>query len=648
MPQRGIEPSTSCVTQFNKEHSSGNWRFQGPSWHCGGFPVALSPSFPPSWAILTLIMRPFTRFTAIALTACTLSSPAFAQDEKESGFGFGSEFDDKLDMAQSAKSGENKFGLKDRLKLFSQNIPGLGRGSRTSPYVPSYTSNPPVTMPNANRGATTPIKAPGSATDLPMGEGGGAASDVSPGVGSSSNADGSLPGADVPAAGSQGSRNSLAPDATGISSPNGQGQTQGAGDLNLRGPMGDAMTISQAMNETLINSPRASAVRFNLGVTRAQLIRATELPNPTIFMDSGYRAEFTYRYGATLPIEPPWKLVFRVLAAKKQIKQTDFEIRNALWQLRGDIRRAYTELVVAQETYETLTELYELSARLNDVAEKRFQAGDVPELDVLKARLLNGQNAIERDVGGRRVIQAKQALAILLGRNAQTEVRVPRLSPFKLKAEAVDLLPDFNKDMPQLDVLMAAAKENRLELKVLAQSIKTAQANLKVAYGNVIPNPIIGAGSSAVNGPRIDTRTLNPGDPLPINKFNGYFIQVYQELPIFNFNQGDISLYRATLQQLKSQVVAQENIIQQEVSSSYQKVLAARQKILTYQEKLLNDSNEVARLSRRSYEVGQSDITSTLLTQQANIQIRNQYLDAVNTYQQAFTDLEQSIGTTLQ
>ncbi|MBC7999739.1 MAG: TolC family protein, partial [Leptolyngbya sp.] len=426
-----------------------------------------------------------------------MSSPAFAQEEKESGFGFGSEFDDKLDMAQSAKTGENKFGLKDRLKLFSQNLPGLGRGSRPSPYVPSYTSNPPVQMPNANRRATSPIKPPGSATDLPIGEGGavGAGDAAGNPVGSSGNADGSIPGATVPVAGSQGSRNSLAPDATGVSSPTGQGQTQGAGDVALRGPMGDSMTISQAMNETLINSPRASAVRFNLGVTRAQLIRATELPNPTIFMDSGYKAEFTYRYGATLPIEPPWKLVFRVLAAKKQIKQTDFEIRNALWQLRGDIRRAYTELVVAQETLETLTELYELSARLTSVAEKRFQAGDVPELDVLKARLLNGQNAIERDVGGRRVIQARQALAILLGRGAQTDVQVPRLSPFKLRAEAIDLLPDFNKDLPQLDVLMAAAKENRLELKVLAQSIKTGQANLRVAYGNVIPNPIVGAGS---------------------------------------------------------------------------------------------------------------------------------------------------------
>jgi outer membrane protein TolC len=63
---------------------------------------------------------------------------------------------------------------------------------------------------------------------------------------------------------------------------------------------------------------------------------------------------------------------------------------------------------------------------------------------------------------------------------------------------------------------------------------------------------------------------------------------------------------------------------------------------------VLADSNEVARLSRRSYEVGQSDINSTLLAQQANIQIRSQYLDAVMQYQQAYTDLEQACGTPLE
>ena len=539
----------------------------------------------------------------------------------------------------------------------------LAAAKKNSP--PTYTDAPPVLLPAADPKVAKPVEAPTQPSlDLPIGIPGGGTQVPSEGVGEPGGP-GSVvdpkerftpkPTPTIPLTNTP-VTSPIEPASRSDSNPSGipeQGahtppsiQPQDA--LNLRGPMGDSMTIGQAMNETLINSPRAAAVRFNLGITKSELYRATELPNPTIFMDSGYKAEFTYRYGATIPVEPPWKLVFRILAAKKQIKQTDFEIRNALWQLRGDIRKAYTELVVAQETYETLVDLYELSARLYEVAAKRFQAGDVPELDVLKARLLNGQNAIERDVGARRVVQARQALAILLGRNVETQVQVPRLSPFQLRAEIIDLLPDFNKEMPKLDVLLAAAKQNRLELKVLGQAIQAAKAQLRVAYGEVLPNPTLGVGSSVVNGPPLDPTQLEPGKPFPKNVFHGYFVQVFQPLPIFDLNQGDISKYRATIRALNAQVTSQENVIQQEVSAAYQRVLAARQRILTYQQKLLNDSNEVARLARRSYEVGQSDITSTLLTQQANIQIRNQYLDAVNAYQQAFTDLEQSIGTVLQ
>lgn len=434
----------------------------------------------------------------------------------------------------------------------------------------------------------------------------------------------------------------------GASSGSSTATDQPAGNVDLKGPLTQTLTISAAMNETLAKSPRAEAVRLQLGITKSQLVRATELPNPTIFMDNGYKAEFTYRYGVVTPVEMPWKLAFRILAAKRQIKQVDFEIRNALWRLRGDIRRAYTELVVAQETYETLVDLADLSARLLEVAQKRFQAGDVPELDVLKARLAANQNNVDRDVGARRVVLARQQLAVILGRAVDTPVEVPRLSPFKLQAEVIDLLPDFARPLPPLSDLLGVAIDNRLELKALKQAIKTNQANLKVAIGNILPNPSIGAGSSVVNGPAIDFTQLSPGDPPPRNGFHGYFIQLYQELPIFNFQQGDISQYRNTIKQLRGQVLAQQNIITQEVSGAYQKLLAARQKLQTYQEKLLADSAEVARLSRRSYEVGQSDITSTLLTQQANIQVRYQYLDAVNAYQQAFTDLEQSIGTTLQ
>lgn len=612
-------------------------------------PRASGCLFPRSFSLaglyLTVIMRRFTRHRSVGIlllasTAASSIEAVIAADGNA--------------HKPFSPNYKHSLNLRERLHLAA---------AKKDP--PTYSDAPPVVLPQAKTRVVQPIESPtqpslnlpigipGGGTDVPAQgvEGpGGPGSAVNPKDRFTPEPVSTTPLTNTPVtspipSASRGDSNPSGIPEQGAHTPPSVTPTDA---LNLRGPMGDSMTIGQAMNETLVNSPRAAAVRFNLGITKSELWRATEMPNPTIFMDSGYKAEFTYRYGVTIPVEPPWKIVFRILAAKKQIKQTDFEIRNALWQLRGDIRKAYTELVVAQETYETLVDLYELSARLYEVANKRFQAGDVPELDVLKARLLNGQNAIERDVGARRVVQARQALATILGRPVDTQVQVPRLSPFQLRAEKVDLLPDFNKEMPQLDTLLAAAKQNRLELKVLGQAIAAAKAQLRVAYGEVLPNPTLGVGSSVVNGPPLDPAQLDPGKPLPKNVFHGYFIQVFQPLPVFDLNQGDITKYKATIKALNSQVISQENVIQQEVSAAYQRVLAARQRILTYQEKLLNDSNEVARLSRRSYEVGQSDITSTLLTQQANIQIRNQYLDAVNAYQQAFTDLEQAIGTVLQ
>ncbi len=131
-------------------------------------------------------------------------------------------------------------------------------------------------------------------------------------------------------------------------------------------------------------------------------------------------------------------------------------------------------------------------------------------------------------------------------------------------------------------------------------------------------------------------------------KLSAWFFTLNAEAPITNWNQGDIFRLKATATQLNYQIGAQRNIVISDVSSAYQNLVAQREKIRAYQDHVLADSYEVARLARRSYEVGQSDITSTLQAQQANVQIRSQYLDAVTSYSAAFTDLEQACGTPLQ
>ncbi len=411
----------------------------------------------------------------------------------------------------------------------------------------------------------------------------------------------------------------------------------------LRGMKTESVSIDQAMNETLLQSPRAASLRMQLGIAKSARIRATELPNPSLMMDNGYKAEFTYRYGVSIPIEPPWKMALRLLAAKNQIRLADLQISKGLWALRGDIRRAYTQAIIAQEKFEMQNELTELYNKLLTSTQARLRQGDVAELDVYKAELAHQRALINRELASNQVIQTKRSLSILLGREYTAVYNIPKLPTFQLKAEKMDYLPDLETPLPELSNLMQKALENRLELKIVDQTIKTNGANLKVAYGNILQNPTIGVGSSVVNGPE-----LQPGfTPGTKNVFQGFFFQGSIPIPIFSFQQGDISQFRAMIKQLKSEQETQKNIVNQEVVQAYQAVAMQRQRIQTFQQKALQRSSEIARLSQKSYEIGQSDISSVLIAQQANVEVRTEYLDAVNLYEIAYTDLEQAIGSVL-
>jgi len=428
--------------------------------------------------------------------------------------------------------------------------------------------------------------------------------------------------------------------------------------IELRG-ITKNLALPIALDEALMNSPRTDAIRRQLGITKSNLIRATELPNPTLFMDNGYRAEFTYRYGVTAPIEMPWKLALRIILAKNQIKQTDREILKSLWYFRATVRRAYTELIVAQELYVTLSELADLTDKLHKTTQKRLESGDVAELDVYRAEQASVKALAEKERQFYKVREAQQSLAVLLGRVVADPLTVPRLPPEGQEPMSVGILPADDSAFPTLETCLTKAMEFRPEIKVIKQAMKTNSANMKLAVGNILPNPVLGMGSSVVNGPgqspsaaassaSTDSSGTPTFQPPPDNNFHGFFFQVFQEVPIFNFQQGDISLYRATAKQLKSELMSQENIVTQDVATSYQRLLAARKKIEIYRDRLLARTFEIVKLARLGYEVGQADINAVLLAQQSAIEIKTEYLTAVAEYQAAFTDLEQSIGTPLQ
>ncbi|MBU6455444.1 MAG: TolC family protein [Cyanobacteria bacterium REEB67] len=395
--------------------------------------------------------------------------------------------------------------------------------------------------------------------------------------------------------------------------------------------------LMPALDEAILKSPRASAIRSLLPIAKSGYLQATVMPNPSFIYLQNFKADQVKEVGASIPVEPPWKLAFRLLAAKRQITQTDLEIVQNLWTLRADVRRAYLDLIIAQEMSALETELAGIFRQFLDAAQEKYKSGAVPQIEVEKARLATQQAEIEVERQAQRVILARQHLNIIMGRSVDAPLAVPRLHTVIAQSEQSKLLPDFAHDVRPLSEFIAEAMEYRPQLKVIQQTIKTNGANLTTAFGNIAPNPVLTFGHLTAN------------DIGPTNGITkGYWAGVNVDIPVFDVQQGNVARLRATIKQLKCELEAQKNIATDQVAASYRRLLIARQVTRAYQERVLATSKTVVQMTKESYQYGRSDITAALVAAQLNIQTQTQYLTAVSEYQQALTDLEQAVGKPLE
>jgi len=424
------------------------------------------------------------------------------------------------------------------------------------------------------------------------------------------------------------------PVAAGASAAGGFGPTNAAPSNLLKGSIG--ITEDQALNAALLAGPRAAWMRSQLGVSKAAIKQAWVLPNPALEFDNGY-AEFSYRVGIAIPLEPPWKVFLRVNAAKENVGVTQLQLEQSLWNLRADTRRAYTELVIAEEAVVMMRDLAHLTRVLADAAAKKFSVGDVAKLDSFKAELAYQQADIEASQAERRVIQAREQLNIIMGRGEASDLAIPKYSMFTTSDSVhMELLPDLSKPMPPLAQYIESGINDRLETKIIRQEIVATKAGRKLAKGNIVPTGQMAFGYD---------RQVNA---LPEPNYNRLYLMGSFPIPVFDRQQGEIARLNATLTQLNMELSSQQNIIRGQIALAYRKVLNARENIRKYQASVLSQSDKVASLGRLSYKLGQTDITSALNAQQSNIQVRNQYLNEVLNYQLAFTELEQATGRMLQ
>lgn len=443
-----------------------------------------------------------------------------------------------------------------------------------------------------------------------------------------------------------------------------------------------------------------------LSVSQAGIVIAKAIPNPTYSMVYGWGPAWKLviagngeQLGWSEEIQVCGKRTKKTEVARANYLQTAFQIEAVRFDVHNRVRRAYAELVAAHAYADLVDTQRAIAAKLLDISQKRFDAGKAPGSEVMQAKLALMQFDTQKNQAWGRLVQDSAQVSSLMGEVPQHQetIDVEETGLFKLSAQKNTLLPDPGLAIPPITQLLPAAWRERNDLKVAIQNAYANKKALTLAKTQRIPNPTVGfqyfysdyspyqfgfvdpAGVLPYlqgiypNIPQLQTSFTNPnpsaslvknlyyqsivsgqgvnsGTPIPDIKKDrvpfqpGYLLSVQHETPIFYQYQGQIDQARATVVQQLRQNEQLRAQIAVDIVTAYESLQVARDNIKKFQQQTLPAAAQVAQLTRRGYELGKTDLATTILAQQQYQQLLSSYFDAVVAYQNAWADLEKAIG----
>ncbi len=352
-------------------------------------------------------------------------------------------------------------------------------------------------------------------------------------------------------------------------------------------------------------------------------------------MDSPTDYNVTASLNLALPLIAPglWKSI--------QLSDIDMQLaveksRGSKIDLRNEVKKAYYNILLAQDGVKTLEEAVKIAEENYQLAKQRYEVGMVAEYDMISAEV-QAHNVYPQLVQAKNgTDQAILYLKVLLGVNSQQPVAIEgSLKDFEGSLTLLDdkINLDNNSTLAQID----------LQLKMLdkqKQLIKTQMMPTLAGFGQF---GYTGMGTNAI--------TMNIGG-IPFETearddwyTNGLILGLQLNVPIFNglsnttkVKQANIAAKQLSLQRgyaasgLETQAVAQLNNMQKAIEQ------------VNSNKKGVELAEKGRAITQKRYETGAGTVLELQGAVLALMQARLSYSQSIADYLSAKADYEQIIG----
>lgn len=392
---------------------------------------------------------------------------------------------------------------------------------------------------------------------------------------------------------------------------------------NAQSPTAEALTLSQAVSYALESNPGLNSAQRTVEVQDGELIQAGLLPNPELSSEveefggtgarRGFReAQINVEFSQLFELGGKRSKRVRVASYGKDIAELDYQ------RSRLDVilitTQSFINVVAAQERLEVARDTLELARELATSVENRINAGQVSPTEQTRANLELSSAEIGFSEAERELSVARQNLAATWGSSAplrQAAVfnmdQFAAPEPFALYADRLAESPDlvrWDKEVSRSDATIALEKSQR------------------------IPDVTVSLGGSRFEVD--DGKAVRFGVSVP--------------LPLFDRNQGNVMASQARRQLTANQRQQALLSLQVKLNESYTRMASAFQNAQTLRGGILPAAAEAYETILTSYQAGRLSFLDLVQAQRTLLDVREQYLDTLESYHLNRAELERFVA----
>jgi cobalt-zinc-cadmium efflux system outer membrane protein len=392
----------------------------------------------------------------------------------------------------------------------------------------------------------------------------------------------------------------------------------------------DVFTREQAVHMALERNPHIQAARQEWKALQAQATQARALPAPEA------EVEWEGLPGAASIGD----FEERNLGIRQQIgwpvewwrhkQAADLEAESVRWStlamaeldIATEARMAYDRVLSRYQVLAYERENVRLTQDFVDKARLRFEAGDVPHLEVLRARVEVGRAAARLVAAENALREARGVLNTLMARD--TELAIETVGELAYRPVGLDL--------HQLKRQALARRPDVLGAERLASARRATQGAVSAS---LVPDLNVGLFRQRVRQPAGDESLWR--------------VEMGLEIPLWApFRQrGELAEARAEVVRAEAEMDVVRRQVLLEVENALGDVHTAARLVELFQQDVLREAEQARVVANRSYEEGKATYLEVLEAHRALAETQLEYAQTLLDFSIARTELERAVGGSL-